>query len=169
MFYVWVALYCLMLLNAQCLISTLPVVIITYFTPKNTYFKTHNTPTKKHVKLEMSVIGQAPASVIWRSFKYVLAVCNSSLLLTTLVPLSHLQHTWFWSVSSMPRCFMAKKLKYPYQQWKSQTRPETDAENDIAPTPGSYHQLASISRSEPGLFFMTKASQTNKFTGKSQI
>ena len=105
----------------------------------------------------MSVIGQAPASVIWRSFKYVLAVCNSSLLLTTLVPLSHLQHTWFWSVSSMPRCFMAKKLKYPYQQWKSQTRPETDAENDIAPTPGSYHQLASISRSEPGLFFKDKS------------
>ena len=31
--------------------------------------------------------------------------------------------------NSMPRCFMAKKLKYPYQRWK-----ETQAEDAEVPT-----------------------------------
>ena len=47
------------------------------------------------------------------------------------------------SVSSMPRCFMAKKLKYPYQQWK-ETKLEEDQDDHVAPVaaksfPGSHH------------------------------
>mgnify|MGYP007048340728 CR=1 FL=1 len=50
------------------------------------------------------------------------------------------------SVSSMPRCFMAKKLKYPYQQWK-ETKLEEDQDH-LAPVaaksfPGSHHRLLS--------------------------
>lgn len=50
------------------------------------------------------------------------------------------------SVSSMPRCFMAKKLKYPYQQWK-ETKIEEDQDR-ITPvstksSPGSHAPLLS--------------------------
>ena len=46
----------------------------------------------------------------------------------------------------MPRCFMAKKLKYPYQQWK-ETKLEEDQDH-IAPAadksfPGSHLRLLS--------------------------
>ena len=39
----------------------------------------------------------------------------------------------------MPRCFMAKKLKYPYQQWKEtkQEQHEDQSDNDKT-SPGSY-------------------------------
>ena len=30
----------------------------------------------------------------------------------------------------MPRCFMAKKLKYPYQNWKQQQRQEEEEEEE---------------------------------------
>ena len=56
------------------------------------------------------------------------------------------QLTYTASVSSMPRCFMAKKLKYPYQQWK-ETKLEEDQDR-LAPVaaksfPGSHHRLLS--------------------------
>ena len=53
------------------------------------------------------------------------------------------QLTYTASVSSMPRCFMAKKLKYPYQQWK-ETKLEEDQDDHVSPVaaktfPGSHH------------------------------
>ena len=56
----------------------------------------------------------------------------------------------------MPRCFMAKKLKYPYEQWKQEQNQQKDS-NSRSPSPkdGLYHleesnNLASEASSESG-------------------
>ena len=35
----------------------------------------------------------------------------------------------------MPRCFMAKKLKYPYEQWKEQQEQDTEAKRPRSASP----------------------------------
>ena len=50
----------------------------------------------------------------------------------------------------MPRCFMAKKLKYPYEQWKQeQERSESDL-MEVTEHLERSNQLASQSASESG-------------------
>ena len=57
----------------------------------------------------------------------------------------------------MPRCFMAKKLKYPYEQWKQEQNQQKDS-NSRSPSPKDgqhYHleesnNLASEAGSESG-------------------
>ena len=35
----------------------------------------------------------------------------------------------------MPRCFMAKKLKYPYEQWKQEQNQQKDSNGSRSPSP----------------------------------
>ena len=54
----------------------------------------------------------------------------------------------------MPRCFMAKKLKYPYQQWK-ETRQESENSGDcesVKTSPGSYRSFHDNTRHFLGPF-----------------